>query len=266
MPEPLKGEFLPLLWPSPSHRSSLSARHTPQLQWPRGFQEHGNVSHGPGPCGSYGDLCRASLIYKEKEGLTGVLRESSKRSWAGTVGRTYGGWMGGRGRGVQLDWCEKWGLPGGQTGLRGTWLDTPGVWGHPGLGTIVGLLFIWFSVIKHELPGSLYEIKDSPDLQGTWLEACSPAITSSPFLMWVRVLRTARHHFSLFYFILEGCGTVSNLVCSKSEVSSLRYSHCKGEVFTSSHWLSPAQGLQDGGIIRSSAWRGILWSLRAWSH
>jgi hypothetical protein len=35
-----------------------------------------------GPCGSYGDLFRATLIYKEEEALTIAFRDSSKKNWA----------------------------------------------------------------------------------------------------------------------------------------------------------------------------------------
>lgn len=43
-------------------------------------------------------------MYKEEEGLTGVVRDSPKMSWACTVGRTNGSWMGGKRWGVQPDW------------------------------------------------------------------------------------------------------------------------------------------------------------------
>lgn len=57
----------------------------------------------------------------------------------------------------------------------------------------------------HELLGSLGEIKALPYLGDTWLEVCPPTSTSPPpFLIQARVLRRARHHFFLLYFILEG--------------------------------------------------------------
>lgn len=45
------------------------------------------VSQGPGPFRSYSDLCRTSLIYKEEEGLTGVVRDPSKRDCAWQSGQ-----------------------------------------------------------------------------------------------------------------------------------------------------------------------------------
>lgn len=102
----------------------------------------------------------------------------------------------------------------------------------------------------HDL-GSLSEIKALPDLGDTWLEACPPTIISPPlFLMQAWILRTARHHFFPFYFILEGWGQCLTLSAPGLRFLLLDMATDGGEVSTSNHCFFPAQELQDSGMSR----------------
>lgn len=82
VPEPSQGELLPLhvLHYHTSVHKACVTLHTSSD--PGSREVTVIISHSPGPCGSYGDLCTTSLIYKEEEDLTGVIRDSSKKSWA----------------------------------------------------------------------------------------------------------------------------------------------------------------------------------------